>query len=103
MPEKNPTVVRILTKYDGRAQKRLIFHEFLGLKKGEPIGVSLHIMDGDKRDIWTDPTDFVPLSDGTQPIIEEIKALEEQRDGVSSELALLYKKLEKFTLVRPWH
>lgn len=102
MPEKNPTVVRIYTKYDGKARKELHFRELLQLKRDEPAGVSMKIMDGD-RPIWTDPREYVPLSNETQPIIDEIQALEQQREGVNAEIALLYKRLEKFTLVRPWH
>lgn len=95
-------VVRILRKHDMRARRRLCFHDFLGLKKDEPIGVSLHIMDGD-TDIWTDPSEFVPLNGDTREIIEEIQSLEEQREGLEAEIASLYKRLERFLLARPWH
>ena len=102
LPAEERIVVQIWKKYDGRLTRELHFHKLLELKKGEPIGVSLHIQDG-KRDVWTDPSQFVPLNDKTKSIIEEIQALEEQQAGLGSEITSLYKKLEAFFIAPPWH
>lgn len=103
MPKGKQTVVRLWKKYDGHLRRELIFHKLLELRGDRPIGVSMHIMDGPKNSVWTDPSEFVPLDERTQPIIEEIQALQEQRAGLDSEIVSLYEKLERFKIAKSWH
>ena len=100
MPDDEKTVVRIWKKYDSHQRRELLFHKLLELRGDEPIGVSMHIMDGKKNSVWTDPSEFVPLDERTQPIIEEIQALQEQRAGLDSEIVSLYEKLERFKIAK---
>jgi len=100
MPDDEKTVVRIWKKYDSHQRRELHFHKLLELRGDRPVGVSLHIMDGVKNSVWTDPSEFVPLDKNTQPLIEEIQALQEQRAGLDSEIVSLYEKLERFKIAK---